>query len=209
MFIIYNPINTIEIVVSVDLILYINDLETNIENKANLNEPISDFVNSEKYIEKDNEELKLKASELKDSSIEQTVENIYSFVNQKIKYNGYNLIDQGALKALESRQGDCTEFSDLFVALCRANNIPARVVDGFVSDYNNTPKHAWAEVYFTKYGWVRFDPTPGNSSSFKTMENKYIQLSTDRNDKVLINSHFWANWYWGDPVEVKDYFEVE
>ncbi len=206
-FIINKPSKTEEIVISVDLLLYNNDFEASIKNEIPLNEPIYDFLGSEKYIETDSEEIKLKALELKDSSIIQTVENIYSFVNQNIEYAGYNPIDVGALKALNSGKGDCTEFSDLFVALCRANNIPARVVEGYTTDYFNTPKHAWTEVYIKRYGWVKFDPTPGNLSTFKTMKRRYIQLSTVRNDKVLNNNHFCGYNYWGDPVEIKEYFE--
>ena len=208
-FIINNPSRKEKIIISVTLNLYINDLATNIEKIGSLKDSIFDFLNSEEFIEKDNENIKLKALELKGSEIEQTIENIFLFVNQKINYTGYNPNDIGAIKALKLKGGDCSEFSDLFVALCRSNNIPARVIDGLIIDYGITPKHVWTEVYINKYGWVRFDPTPGNSSTFETMKNRYIQLSIDRNDKILNNFHYWAYWYWGDPVEVNDYFEIK
>jgi hypothetical protein len=43
------------------------------------------------------------------------------------------------LTALESLHGDCEEMSAVFVALCRAANIPARIVW--------VPNHNWAEFY--------------------------------------------------------------
>jgi hypothetical protein len=44
-------------------------------------------------------------------------------------------------KALADRRGDCEEMSAVFVALCRAGGIPARLVW--------VPNHNWAEFYLT------------------------------------------------------------
>lgn len=46
---------------------------------------------------------------------------------------------RGALAALKSRDGDCEDMSALFIALCRAQDIPARLV--------RVPGHCWAEFY--------------------------------------------------------------
>lgn len=59
---------------------------------------------------------------------------------------------------------DCTEFSRLLASLCLINNIPARVVTGFLvkSDLLNKPTsvgHAWCEVFFKDKGWFPIDPT--------------------------------------------------
>ena len=64
----------------------------------------------------------------------------------------------GAKKALKDRVGECSEFSAIMIALCRANGIPARLVIGHIAREQNT-KHNWVEVYFDEYGWVTFDPT--------------------------------------------------
>ena len=50
----------------------------------------------------------------------------------------------GVITALEKRQGDCAEMSAVFVALCRAAGIPARLVW--------VPDHNWAEIYLTDKG---------------------------------------------------------
>ncbi|MGD0897680.1 MAG: transglutaminase-like domain-containing protein [Thermoguttaceae bacterium] len=47
----------------------------------------------------------------------------------------------GVIGALEKRVGDCAEMSALFVALCRAAGIPARLVW--------VPNHNWSEMYLT------------------------------------------------------------
>jgi transglutaminase-like putative cysteine protease len=54
------------------------------------------------------------------------VEKIYDFVQGHIEYLEGE--DQSAVDVLESGKGDCHDVSALFVALCRADKIPARMV---------------------------------------------------------------------------------
>ncbi|MGB9183722.1 MAG: transglutaminase domain-containing protein, partial [Solirubrobacteraceae bacterium] len=70
----------------------------------------------------------------------------------------------------QDRIGYCQQFSGAMALLLRMAGVPARVSAGFtpgtragangpfvVTDIN---AHAWVEVWFPGYGWVRFDPTP-------------------------------------------------
>jgi hypothetical protein len=71
----------------------------------------------------------------------------------------------------ESKRGYCDVFSTAMVVMCRQAGIPARWATGFApGQYSDKDRsfhvqakdsHAWAEVYFPKYGWIEFDPTPG------------------------------------------------
>jgi hypothetical protein len=65
------------------------------------------------------------------------VEAIYDKVLEKVEYVEGN--DKSALDALRDKQADCQGRSMLFIALCRVNKVPARMVwvDG----------HAYAEFY--------------------------------------------------------------
>jgi hypothetical protein len=54
------------------------------------------------------------------------VEKIYDYVQGHIEYLEGE--DQSAVDVLESGKGDCHDVSALFVALCRADKIPARMV---------------------------------------------------------------------------------
>lgn len=56
----------------------------------------------------------------------QRVEKIYDFVQQHVEYVEGE--DQSAVEVLASGKGDCHDVSALFVALCRADKIPARMV---------------------------------------------------------------------------------
>ena len=125
--------------------------------------------------------------------------------------------DRGAVSALKIKKGDCSEYSDLFVALCRAKDIPARVVTGVsVQSDTKTAKHNWAEVYLKNYGWVPFDPSKGDvrftalkERLFKTLEPTYIYFSHIRNDDILDGFHYCKFTYFGDPIIVTDSVKFE
>jgi len=68
------------------------------------------------------------------------------------------------------QEGYCTYFASAFVTMARSLGMPARYVEGFmVSGFPDeqgfmsvlsSMGHAWGEVYFEGFGWVRFEPTP-------------------------------------------------
>ena len=62
-----------------------------------------------------------------------------------------------AEKVLETRRGDCNEYTTLYVALARAAGLPARTVAGLVYLNGRFYYHAWPEVYLGD--WVAVDPT--------------------------------------------------
>lgn len=168
------------------------------------------YLLDERFIEKDNDLIASAANRLIGKDTLNTIRNIYNFTLNELTYFGDNEANEGdgALKALMSKRGDCTEFSDLFVSLCRADNIPARVVVGYTSEFTNTYKHSWVEVYTKKYNWIRLDPTPGNCKSFGDLKNQYIQLSEIRNDITLNNYSFCKYKYWGDPIKIKETISI-
>ena len=61
-----------------------------------------------------------------------------------------------AEKVLETRRGDCNEFTTLYVALARSAGLPARTVSGLIYLNGRFYYHAWAEVYLGD--WVAVDP---------------------------------------------------
>jgi hypothetical protein len=65
------------------------------------------------------------------------VEAIYDWVREKVTYKNGPL--KGALAALKDGTGDCEEITSLFIAICRAANIPARTVW--------VPGHCYPEFY--------------------------------------------------------------
>lgn len=161
--------------------------EIYIRQKPELNYPaltpeqISRYLQPQPYWETDNEDLlKLAGSLL-------TVEDIYRFVTDNLIY------DYGRLNAATARLGAasilkntstalCTEFTDLFIALCRANGIPAREVNGYA--FTDNPQlrplslstdvlHAWPQYYdINKNLWIDVDPTWENTTGGIDFFNK-------------------------------------
>lgn len=70
--------------------------------------------------------------------------------------------EEVASAVLASGEGDCSEYSLLFVAMARAAGIPARRVVGLAYTYDDGQPafgyHAWAEAEIDGH-WVQVDPT--------------------------------------------------
>jgi transglutaminase-like putative cysteine protease len=64
-----------------------------------------------------------------------------------------------ALQTLASRNGDCNEHTQLYLALARASGLPARGAAGLARVGKKFYYHAWPEVYLGR--WVAVDPTFG------------------------------------------------
>ena len=70
----------------------------------------------------------------------------------------------------DRKTGHCEYFATAMAILCRAIQIPARIVSGYYTtewnDYGEyfivrqQDAHSWVEVWFPSMGWLRFDPTP-------------------------------------------------
>ena len=96
----------------------------------------------------------------------------------------------------ESRRGYCTYFAGALTVLCRAQNIPARVVSGFVApDQNGAGQstirdanaHAWTEVWIENWGWAVVDATPTDDrgDNAPTFLENWSDLAAAHFDTVL------------------------
>jgi hypothetical protein len=214
-FVFTNPEKKTEIKISVKAELYRYDLLTATEKRRNIfveNQQYPEFLKPEKKIEKDNSRIQEIAESIEGQTETDVVKNVYDYVIDNTEYVLHRRSDWGAAKALREGKGDCSEYSDLFVALCRAKNIPARVVTGYTVQVDtDLSKHNWVEVYLHDYGWVPFDPASGDiknsflrSRAFSTLSPVYIYFSHIRNDDVLHNYGFYKYTYHGDRVRIKD-----
>lgn len=60
---------------------------------------------------------------------------------------------------LTNQKGICIDYAVLMTAMCRAQNIPCKLVIGQVGINGDTQEHAWVETYTLADGFVRCDPT--------------------------------------------------
>jgi len=149
------------------------------------------FLASQQKIQSDNKLIIDLAETLRGKTQQESAKAIYGWVAKNITYEGYVARDKGAIKALESRKGDCTEYAYLVVALARALEIPARAMGGYVvndktiikaSDYHN-----WAELYIDGI-WRVVD---AQEKKFLQNEEDYVavRLILDSEISLLGSSH--------------------
>jgi len=219
-FVIQNPDQDQTISISSQIIVYDFDLLAALEIGANQDKDIGQYLEQEKYIEVNN--LVIAENNIVSILTEDPVDKIkiiYDYVMDSLYYDSYNPESVGAVKALKNGSGDCTEYTDVFVALCRASGFAARSVEGYFLYASDLYRgHNWPEVYLNSYGWVPFDPTvdDGNQDSTNTtfydLQNAYLYLSFKRNDPVLQHYHYYYYRYRGDNVDVTkkiDYFILD
>ncbi len=86
-----------------------------------------------------------------------------------------------------TRAGYCQHYAGAMALMLRTLGIPARVAVGFTAGtwkggiwtVTDQQAHAWVEVWFARYGWLAFDPTPGRG----TLSAVYT-LASDSADAV-------------------------
>ena len=212
-FLFIEPASDIVVSISGEAELFGYDLSSAMEMKNPGGESVLNrYLVSEQYLEKGSPEIRAVAESIEGADETDTVEGLFDYVVDNTSYTGYNPGEVGAEEAIERGGGDCSEFADILVALCRAKEIPAKTTDGFIVQEKvegqdvSTIKHSWAEVYIEEYGWVPFDPTFADSglATFNQLDPIFLRVSDIRNNDILNHGHFWAYHYWGDPIEVTE-----
>ena len=74
----------------------------------------------------------------------------------------------------KTKSGFCVQYAYAMTVLARLLGFPARFVVGYTAgtrlkngsyEVRNTDAHAWTEVYFPTFGWIRFEPTPAGQGT--------------------------------------------
>lgn len=109
-----------------------------------------------------------------------------------IKHMHYVLDDvwNVAPTVLKRGSGSCSEYSFVYISLCRAAGLPARYVGSVVvrGDDASTDDvyHRWPEVYLPNHGWVPIDPSSGRGI-FKTPSDS-AKVIGNRGNRYLITT---------------------
>lgn len=90
---------------------------------------------------------------------------IFDYIIENMYYEmsgGWNT----APTVLERGNGSCSEYTFVFISMCRAAGLPARYVGSVVVRGDDASMddvfHRWAEVYLPNYGWVPVDGSRGD-----------------------------------------------
>ena len=134
---------------------------------SQLKAPDQIYFASTQFWQSDHPEIRKIASRLKRDNLYDTLIADIDFVIDTLQYDDSISIDmlrrKGAVRALQEKTGVCMEYSDLLIAILRAQGIPARAVFGNTVGLLTSPKfkeagHQWVEVWIGS-GWLQVDPT--------------------------------------------------
>jgi hypothetical protein len=153
-----------------------------------LSTPITDsslveFLRPTMLIQSDDEAIKKLALQIADGENNSLV--VADRINQWVFDNVRKKVTfslPSAVEVLETREGDCNEHTQLFVALARAAGIPAKAATGLVYHKGNFYYHAWPEVYVGK--WLAMDPTFGQTLADAT-HIKLLEGELDQQTKLV------------------------
>ena len=191
--------------VKIDYRVKVNELAYNLS--ACKGQLPDEFNQPELHIESDNPQIVALAGELshgKGNACQQ-VRAFYEYIGNTLVYtdNGANW---GAQAALGPMGADCTEYTDLLVALSRAKGIPARYFEGLLYLDKGTGaiakvEHAWPDAYMPGVGWVALDPTLGRvkvnrDTYFAHYTPDHIIVTLGASPSVLRGGSYWTHLYW-------------
>ncbi len=128
------------------------------------------------------------------------VEAIRAWIHEHLAYR-YGVSDQttDALNTLAQGAGVCRDFAHVGIAMCRALQIPARMVVGYLHRLDPMDMHAWFEA-FVGGRWYTFDATQdaprggrivvayGRDAADVAFLSNYGELRTERL-KVRVTEH--------------------
>lgn len=138
-----------------------------------LQKPNKDQVKELKYWDISHPKIKEIAASLNSS------EDIYNYIVENLDYTTGDVLlnrDRKLASQIPDTANDstCQEFSDLFVALARAKQIPSKLVSGFAYTEDESLRpigaeldilHAWPEFFDSNTNtWIPVDPTWGNTT---------------------------------------------
>jgi transglutaminase-like putative cysteine protease len=82
---------------------------------------------------------------------------------------------------LERGNGSCSEYSFVYIAMCRAAGVPARYVGSVVYRGDDAAMddvfHRWVEIYLPNFGWIPVDPSRGDRDNPRDQAIAFGHLS--------------------------------
>lgn len=106
---------------------------------------------------------------------------MYDFVVKNISYDyeKAKTVSSGYVPSpdeiLKKKTGICFDYSSVLAAMLRSQNIPAKLVMGYVVP--DGVYHAWNEVYITDVGWVKVGLYNFDGKNWKLMDSTFDSTS--------------------------------
>jgi transglutaminase-like putative cysteine protease len=137
------------------------------------------------------DEFSRQLTENEKSTIEKS-KTIYDWIGSNISYdhekandvlnNNFD-VSSGAIPTFNTRKGICFDYSCLYVAMARANNIKVRLIIGEGFNGVSWVSHAWNQVYIPEQQrWINVDTTFYRGGNY--FDSKRFDLD-HRNSQVV------------------------
>lgn len=176
-----NAFSSKNFTLNITLLMKSTDYNIQKNNLKNYDEGITGLLYESSLINYNENEIQELARQIasNSSNIVDIAWNSYEWIIQNINYQ--QIAGEGdALTTLRNKEGGSAEFGNLYVALLKANNIPARRISGWGKNFKigeeyklSNFAHGWAEFYLPEYGWVPVDPTWGINHKFDYFAKTY------------------------------------
>lgn len=181
----YKPGRTLKITVERHFEVETFSKEIAVRSEANVDSKNALYVAEQTKVDSNDGKIIAKAKEITEglSSDYKRALAIFEYVNTEMEYStSPTYANKGSLSALENQKGVCEEFATLYAALCRAIDIPCKVIEGYsyeketvkeseivfdttIGEYVFTEpeygyklvNHVWNEIYLDDYGWLPVD----------------------------------------------------
>ncbi len=117
----------------------------------------------------------------------------YTYIIEKLEYDQAKAADPnlqriGAKAALQGGTSVCMEYSDSFIAILRAQGIPARAAFGYTSLDTSTQdriSHQWVQIWIPEYGWLSIDPSYESPNMAIGQNIQYVLWNTLHDDDFI------------------------
>jgi len=131
---------------------------------------------------------------------------LFDYLIDQMEYElsgGWNV----APTVLARGNGSCSEYSFVYIALCRAAGLPARYAGSVAvrGDDASTDQvfHRWVEVYLPNYGWIPVDPSGGDQSRpadqaryFGFLDNRFLITTIGGGGSTFMEWSYNSNEIW-------------
>ena len=121
---------------------------------------VTPYLEPSLYIQSEDRRIRELAQRLRGSEQDswKVVKRLRRWVYDQMIPRETNVRFKSTLEVLEDMEGTCSEYAVLFMALCRAADLPVRACVGFlVSRTGELVLHIWTQVYVGR--WVDVDPS--------------------------------------------------
>lgn len=142
---------------------------------------------------------------------------VFKYIIEHLEYERARGWD-AAPAILKRGTGSCSEYTFVFIAMCRAAGLPARYVGSVAIRGDDASLdlvfHRWAEVFLPNYGWVPVDPSGGDHRSprnqavaFGTLFNRHLITTLGGGGSKYLGWEYNSYVDWEFEGKVKVYLE--